>query len=114
MCRVRLRDRIPIIELCRRLGIEEVVVVMRRGRLRWFGHVERKSASNWASACRSMATEGEEFKRRGQKSGIECVKSNMKMSGLKVEWAQDREIWGSLLSGKRRTRASMETQTLKR
>ena len=43
MCRVKLGDRISSIELCRRLSIEEMVAVMRRGRRRWFGHVERKS-----------------------------------------------------------------------
>ena len=37
-----VRDKIPSVELRRRLGIEGVVEVMRRGRLRWFGHVERK------------------------------------------------------------------------
>ena len=58
-----------------------------------------------------MVIQGEGFKGRGKKS---CVKSDMKMSGLKVEWAQDREMWGSLLSEKRPTHASMETRTLKR
>ena len=46
-----MRDKVPTVELGRRLGtvelskrfeIEGVVEVMRRGRLRWFGHVERK------------------------------------------------------------------------
>ena len=45
-CGVRMGDRIASIELCRLLGIEEVVAVMRRGRLQWFGHVERKSVSD--------------------------------------------------------------------
>ena len=42
MCGVRLGDTVPSIELCRRLGIKEVVAAMRRERLRWFGHVECK------------------------------------------------------------------------
>ena len=62
MCGVRLKDRIVSIELCRRLGIEEVVDVMWRERLRWFGRVKRKSVSDWVSGCRSMVIEGEEFK----------------------------------------------------
>ena len=28
--------------------------VVRRGRLRWFGHVERKSGDDWVSACRNV------------------------------------------------------------
>ena len=85
MCGVRLEDRIASRELCRRWDIEEVVAVRRRERLRWFGHVERKSVSDWVSACRSMVIEG--FKGRGKKSWLECVKCDMKMSGLKEEWA---------------------------
>ena len=42
MCEVTLRDMVPTVELRRRLGIEGVMEVTRRGILRWFGHVERK------------------------------------------------------------------------
>src|SRR6266496_3588590 len=31
----------------------------------------------------------------------ECVKSDMKIKGLRAEWARDREMWRGLLSGKR-------------
>ena len=32
-------------------GVQSVDEVVRRGRLRWFGHVERKSGDDWVSAC---------------------------------------------------------------
>ena len=32
--------------------------VVRRGRLRWFGHVERKSEDDWVSACRNVVVAG--------------------------------------------------------
>ena len=53
MCGVTFRDMVPAVEL-RRLGIEGVVKVMRRGRLRWFGHVERKEVDDLMSACRNL------------------------------------------------------------
>ena len=28
--------------------------VVRRGRLRWFGHLERKSGDDWVLACRNV------------------------------------------------------------
>ena len=31
---------------------------MRHGRLRWFGHLERKSVDDWVSACRRLVVEG--------------------------------------------------------
>ena len=51
MCGVTLKDKFPTVELRRRLRIEGVVEVMRWGRLRWFGHVERKEVDDWMSAC---------------------------------------------------------------
>ena len=52
-----------------RLVIEKVVAVMWRGRLRWFGLEERKSVSDWVSACRSMVIEGEGFREEGINHG---------------------------------------------
>ena len=54
MCGVTLRDKVPTVELKRKLGIEGVVEVMRWGRLRWFGHVERKEVDDWVSTCRNL------------------------------------------------------------
>ena len=58
MCGVTLRDKVLTVELRRRLGIEGVVEGMRRGRLRWFGHVERKKVDDWVSACRNLEVAG--------------------------------------------------------
>ena len=55
---VTLTDKVPTVELRRRLGTEGVVEVMRRGRLRWFGHVERKEVDDWVSACRNLEVAG--------------------------------------------------------
>jgi hypothetical protein len=58
MCGVTLRDRRPSVELRERLGIEYVTEVARRGRLRLFGHMERKGRSDCVSACRELQVEG--------------------------------------------------------
>ena len=58
MCGVTLRDKVPMVELRRRLGIEGVVEAMRRDRLRWFGHVERKEVDDCVSACRNLEVAG--------------------------------------------------------
>ena len=47
MCDVTLKDMRPNVELRDRLGLESISEVMRRCRLRWFGHVERM----WAGSC---------------------------------------------------------------
>ena len=40
--------------ICTLLGVQSVDEVVRRGRLRWFGHVERKSGDDWVSTCRNV------------------------------------------------------------
>ena len=40
------------------LGVQSVDEVVRRGRLRWFGHVKRKSGDDWVSACRNVVVAG--------------------------------------------------------
>ena len=37
---------------------------MRRGRLRWFGRVERKEVNDWVSACRNLEVAGSRSKGR--------------------------------------------------
>ena len=56
MCGVRLSDKKASAELLSRLDIECVSVV-RRGRLRSFGHVEHKQPDDWVSACRHIVVE---------------------------------------------------------
>ena len=43
MCGVSLKDRKHSVDLYSLLGVQSVDEVVRRGRLRWFGHVECKS-----------------------------------------------------------------------
>ena len=43
---VTLRDRLSSAELYRRLGVESVANVVRREKLRWFGHLERKDSTD--------------------------------------------------------------------
>src|SRR3954464_5759340 len=58
MSGVTLKDRRPSEELWLGLGIEGVEEVIRRGRLRLFGHVERKEADDWVPKCRNLEMVG--------------------------------------------------------
>ena len=49
---------------CTVLGVQSVAEVVRRGRLRWFGHVEHKSGSDCVSACRNVKVVGEKSRGR--------------------------------------------------
>ena len=54
MCGVSLKERQPSTELRRRLSVEAIGDVMRRCRLSWHGHGERKPSQNdgnFVKAC---------------------------------------------------------------
>ena len=90
LCGVTLRDKVPTVELRRRLGIEGVV---RRGRLRWFGHVERKELDDWVSACRNLKVVGSRGRDRPTMTWRARMDGDMKDMGLRPGMAMDREKW---------------------
>ena len=108
MCKVTLKDRIHMDELRQRLGVDSVIEVARQGRLRWFGHVERKSREDYVSACRELEVKGTRRRGRGRKTWMDCVSEDMKKTGLKKEDAQNRSTWRAGTMRNRLTRASME------
>src|SRR6187401_638600 len=80
-------------ELRNSLSIEDVTEIVRRGRLRWFGHVERKADDDWVKKCTKVEVVGKVGRGRGRKTWLQCVNSDMKDLGLKVGEAQDRQLW---------------------
>ena len=106
MCGVSLKDRKRSDELLNRLGIECVENKIQRGRLRWFGHVERKEENNWVKKCTRMNVIGVVDRGAPRKTWRSCVKRDMKAMGIKEEMAQDRCAWRNITGGP--TRASAD------
>ena len=100
MSGVTLKDRRSSEKLRCGLGIEGVEEeVVRRGRLRWFGHVEHKEADDWVSKCRNLVVVGGVKKGRPRKTWMECVKEDTEECWLKKEDAQDRSLWRRSIVG---------------
>src|SRR3989442_14485221 len=99
MSGLTLKDKRSSEELRCGLGIVGVDRVVMRGRLRWFGHVERKEAGDWVSKCRNLEVVGGVRKGRPRKTWMECVKEDMKECGLKKEDAHDRSVWSRSIVG---------------
>jgi hypothetical protein len=114
MCGVTVKMRKGSEELRQRLGIMSACDRVRQGRLRWFGHVERKDEGDWVSACRDVRVEGERGRGRGRKTWSECIMGDVRKMGLRREDAQDRGVWRSGILGNRPTCASAGIRTLKR
>ena len=58
MCGVKLQDRVPSKELRGRLNLEDIISVLQRNRLRWYGHVLRKEDNYWVKKCMEYEVEG--------------------------------------------------------
>jgi len=65
ICGVYLKNRTASAELNSRLALTALV---RRSRLRWFVHVERKESDDWISASRSYEINGVRDRGRSRKS----------------------------------------------
>jgi len=55
--------------------------MIKKSRLRWFGHVERKEDNDWVKHCIREET------------WWDCVKNNMESLGLSQKDAQSRNKW---------------------
>src|SRR5580692_2934875 len=100
MCGVSMKKRLSNEELRGRLGIDCVSEAVRRGRLRWFGHVEQKG-DEWVRKCmEDLKMEGNAGRGRPRKTWLESVKDDMKRIGLRREMPQDRSEWRSAVRGK--------------
>ena len=51
MCGVKMNERKKSEELRELLGLEPVSLMIKKSRLRWFGHVERKDDNDWVKRC---------------------------------------------------------------
>jgi len=58
MCGVKLNVRKKSEELREHLGLEPVSLMIKKSRLRWFGHVERKYDNDWVKSCVTWQVEG--------------------------------------------------------
>ena len=114
MCGVTLSNRIKSEEVNKRLGIVGVMETVRKGLLRWFGHVERKEGGDWVSRCRDLQVDGKGCRGRGKKTWRECVNEEMKKRGVRPELAKHRDMWRSCIHGNAPTRAEHGKGRIKR
>ena len=75
------------------MGVQSVADGVRRGRLRWFGHLERRSVDDWVSGCRKVEVAGASFNGRNRKTWKECADKDIEVLGLHCEWAVFRDVW---------------------
>ena len=92
MCGVSLLDHIRSEDLRKRMEILSIEEMLRRARLRWFGHVMRKDDDDWVKKCMDLEVEGTALK-GPRKTWRKTVEEDMKLKGLKVEDCAIRPKW---------------------
>ena len=79
------------------LAIDDIAEVMRRNRLRWFCHVERRDELCWIKRIETLQVDGDGVKGRPRKRWREVLKEDMREKGLCREDACDRSRWRRML-----------------
>jgi len=99
MCGVKMNERKKSEELRELLGLEPVSLMMKKSRLRWFGHVERKDDSDWVKRCIMLDVEGITQRGCPKKTWWDCVKNDMESLGLSQKDVQSRNKWRRRIKG---------------
>lgn len=93
MCGKTLRDGISNVSLRERTGVEDIEYHLGESRLRWLGHLERMNDTNLIRKVREERVPGSMKRGRPKISWEEVVKKDMKIRGLSINDAQDRNKW---------------------
>ena len=108
MCGLKRQDRDPISSLRSKLGeIPSISDQARNGRLRWYGHVERREEDDWLKKSCNLDIEGRAPRGRPRQTWAQTVKDDLKVLNIDRNLAQDRRLWraahsqGSLTHSKR-------------
>ena len=97
MCGVKLNEWKKSEELRELLGLEPVSLMIKKSRLRWFGHVEQKDDNDWVKCCITWEIEG--IRQTPKKTWWDCVKNDMESLGLSQKDAQYRNKWRRRING---------------
>ena len=100
MCNVKVEDEVSSDSLLLRLGIQDIEEVLRSGRMRWFGHVER--SRGWINRVKQMEVLSE-GKRPGRPklTWDEVVKRDRELLGMMTDDPQNRSKWRGRLRRRR-------------
>jgi len=90
MCNVKVKDRVPSKELRKRLGIDDIVLILQQDSLRWYGYVLRKEDTDCVKKCMEYEVEGSRQRGRPKRTWKEVVQKDCQACNLNKEDAMDR------------------------
>ena len=87
-----------LLSLLTKLGIQDLDVVLRIGRMRWFGHVE--CSTGWISEVHKLNVVAQKRASRPRKSWDEVIKNDRKKLDMDSADPQNRSEWRGRLRGR--------------
>jgi len=69
----------------------------REARLRWFGHVQRRDSGCVGRRMLEMELPGRRQRGRPKRRYMDAVREDMQIVGIRVEDAENRERWKSMI-----------------
>ena len=80
ICNVKAKDEVSSDSLLSKLGIQDLDVVLRTSRMRWFGHVER--STGWIAKVRKLNVVAQKRPGRPKKTWDEVLMDDRKKMGM--------------------------------
>jgi len=93
MCGIKLQDRVPSKGLKRRLGLDDIILVLEKNRLQWHGHVLQNEDNDWVKKCMEYEVEGARPRGRPKKTWRKIVEKDCWARKLNREDAMDYSRW---------------------
>ena len=91
ICNVRAKDEVSSDSLLTKLGIQDLDVVLRTSRMRWFGHVE--PSTGWIAEVRKLHVVAQKRSGRPRKSWDEVLENDRKKLGMDSADPQNCSEW---------------------
>ena len=90
-CNVKTKDEVSSDSILSKLGIQDLDVVLRTSRMRWFGHVE--CSTGWIAKVRKLNVVAQKRPGRPKKTWDEVLMDDRKKLGMDSADPQNRSEW---------------------
>ena len=87
------------VNMTERLGIDDIILVLHKNRLRWYGHVLRKENTDWVKKRTEYEVEGSTPRGRPKRMWREVVRKHCQARNLNGEDAMYRSRWKLIKTG---------------
>ena len=88
ICNVKANDEVSSDSLLSKLGLQDIDVVLRSSRMRWYGHVER--SKGWIAQVRKLNIVAQKRSGKPRKSWDEVLLDDRKKLGMDTADPQNR------------------------